>query len=66
MGKIKSVLQYTALCVLIFPTALLPIPYLHEAGLNILFVSVFLTIWSGVDYFYRFQRVFLVAPSSQA
>lgn len=65
MGKIKSVLQYIALCVLIFPLGVLPIPFLHVAGLNILFVSLFLTIWSGFDYFYRFQRVFLAAPSSR-
>ena len=62
LGKIKSVLQYTALCVLIFPATLLPIPYLQELGLIILIVSLILTIWSGFDYFYRFQKVFL-APS---
>jgi len=66
MGKIKSVLQYIALCVLIFPPGLLPIPFLHDAGLNILYVSVLLTIWSGFDYFYRFQKVFLGQPSSRA
>ena len=62
LGKIKSVLQYTALCVLIFPVGLLPIPYLHELGLIILIVSLILTIWSGFDYFYRFQKVFLAPP----
>ena len=62
MGKIKSVLQYIALCVLIFPVGVLPIPFLHEIGLNILYVSLVLTIWSGFDYFYRFQQVFLVTP----
>lgn len=66
MGKIKSVLQYIALCVLIFPPGLLPLPFLHEAGLNILYISVFMTIWSGVDYFYRFQKVFLVRPESRS
>ncbi len=60
LGKIKSVMQYTALCVLIFPDNLLPIPFLREIGLGILFVSLVLTIWSGVDYFYRFQKLFLV------
>ncbi len=59
MGKIKSVMQYTALCVLIFPDNLLPIPFLGEIGLYILYVSMVLTIWSGIDYFYRFQKVFL-------
>lgn len=66
MGKFKSVLQYIALCVLIFPPNLLPIPFLHAAGLNILFISVVLTIWSGFDYFYRFQKVFLVRPESRS
>ena len=62
LGKIKSVLQYTAICVLIFPVGLLPLPYLHELGLIILIVSLILTIWSGFDYFYRFQKVFLAPP----
>ena len=62
LGKIKSVLQYTALCVLIFPLGVLPIPFLHELGLVILYVSAFMTVWSGVDYFYRFQQVYLVDP----
>ncbi len=59
MGKLKSVFQYIALCVLIFPVGLLPIPHLHDIGLYILYVSAFLTVWSGFQYFYRFQRVFL-------
>lgn len=61
LGKIKSVLQYTALCVLIFPENLLPLPFLTELGLVLLAFSLVLTIWSGVDYFYRFQKVFLVS-----
>jgi len=65
MGKIKSVLQYIALCVLIFPLNILPIPFLHVAGLNILIVSLVLTIWSGFDYFYRFQKVFLEPPEAK-
>lgn len=65
LGKIKSVFQYTALCVLIFPLGLLPIPFLHQLGLAILFVSAVLTIWSGVDYFYRFQRVFLTGSGTE-
>ena len=59
LGKIKSISQYTALCILIFPADLLPIPYLHQLGLLILYVSMVLTVWSGVDYFYKFQKVFL-------
>lgn len=64
LGKIKSVMQYTALCVLIFPDNLLPIPFLQEIGLIILAVSLVLTIWSGIDYFYKFQKVFLVGEGS--
>ncbi|MBU0485091.1 MAG: CDP-diacylglycerol--glycerol-3-phosphate 3-phosphatidyltransferase [Proteobacteria bacterium] len=59
LGKLKSILQYTALCVLIFPLGVLPIPFLHQIGLAILYVSLILTIISGADYFYRFQKVFL-------
>ncbi|MGV1100908.1 CDP-diacylglycerol--glycerol-3-phosphate 3-phosphatidyltransferase [Thiovibrio sp. JS02] len=59
MGKLKSVLQYIALCVLIFPMGVLPIPFLHELGLVVLYVSAVMTVWSGADYFYRFQKIFL-------
>ncbi len=59
LGKVKSVFQYTALCILIFPAALLPIPYLHELGRIILYVSLLLTLWSGFDYFLRLQYIYL-------
>lgn len=59
LGKVKSVLQYVALCVLIFPPGVLPIPYLQELGLVILCVSAALTVWSGFDYFYRFKKLYL-------
>ena len=59
LGKFKSVLQYTGLCVLIFPLGVLPIPMLHELGLLIVAISAVMTVWSGIDYFYRFQKVFL-------
>jgi len=59
LGKVKSVLQYVALCILIFPLGVLPLPFLHELGLGILYVSAVMTVWSGVDYFYRFQKIFL-------
>ncbi len=59
LGKFKSVSQYVALCVLIFPLGVLPIPFLHELGLVILYASAFMTVWSGVDYFYKFQQVYL-------
>jgi CDP-diacylglycerol---glycerol-3-phosphate 3-phosphatidyltransferase len=63
LGKFKSISQYTSLCILIFPDALLPIPYLSELGLVILYLALVLTVWSGIDYFYRLQAVFLSTSS---
>ncbi|HCC53424.1 MAG TPA: CDP-diacylglycerol--glycerol-3-phosphate 3-phosphatidyltransferase [Desulfobulbaceae bacterium] len=63
MGKLKSIMQYTALCILIFPLGVVPIPFLHELGKAILYVSAVMTVWSGVDYFYRFQKIFLGSGS---
>jgi CDP-diacylglycerol--glycerol-3-phosphate 3-phosphatidyltransferase len=65
LGKIKSVFQYTALCVLIFPATFLPIPFLHDLGRVILYVSLLLTLWSGFDYFVRLQKIYL-NPSSDS
>lgn len=65
LGKIKSVFQYIALCVLIFPAALLPLPYLHETGGVILYIAMVLTVWSGAEYFIRFQKLYLPTVSSR-
>ena len=65
LGKYKSVFQYIALCVLIFPLGVLPLPFLHQLGLYILYVSAALTVWSGIDYFYKLQRVFLPPASTR-
>jgi len=59
LGKIKSILQYTALCILIFPAGLLPIPFLHEGGRLVLYLSLVLTLWSGLEYMRRFQKIYL-------
>ena len=64
LGKIKSVFQYTALCILIFPLGLFPLPFLHDLGRIILYVSLLLTLWSGFDYFVRLQKIYLT-PGSQ-
>ncbi|MEW6594472.1 MAG: CDP-diacylglycerol--glycerol-3-phosphate 3-phosphatidyltransferase [Thermodesulfobacteriota bacterium] len=64
-GKVKSVSQYVALCVLIFPLGVVPIPFLHELGQLILYFAAGLTVWSGVGYFYRFQQVYLPAVSGR-
>ncbi|MFH7326749.1 CDP-diacylglycerol--glycerol-3-phosphate 3-phosphatidyltransferase [Desulfurivibrio sp. C05AmB] len=65
LGKIKSVFQYIALCVLIFPAALLPLPYLHETGGVILHIAMVLTVWSGAEYFIRFQKLYLSSVSAR-
>lgn len=62
-GKVKSVCQYVALCVLIFPLGVLPLPFLHELGRLILYFAAALTVWSGFGYFYRFQKVYLPVAS---
>jgi len=63
LGKIKSVFQYTALCILIFPLGLLPLPFLHDLGRVILYVSLLLTLWSGSDYFVRLQKIYLTSKN---
>jgi len=59
LGKYKSVFQYIALCVLIYPEELSFIPRLHDLGHVILYISLVLTVWSGISYFIRFQQVYL-------
>ena len=59
LGKWKSLVQLIALGTLVFPMGVLPLPFLHQLGLVLLYIALFLTIWSGVDYFYRFQKVYL-------
>jgi len=64
LGKIKSIFQYTGLCVLIFPAELLPIPYLHDLGRIIIYLSLILTLWSGWDYFFKLQKIYLDTTDS--
>lgn len=59
LGKWKSTIQYIGLGTLIFPLGVLPIPFLHQIGLAIVYVALVLTIWSGIDYFYKLRRIFL-------
>ena len=59
LGKVKSIIQYVGLGTLIFPLGVLPIPFLHHIGQVILYVALIITVWSGIDYFYKLRRVFL-------
>jgi CDP-diacylglycerol--glycerol-3-phosphate 3-phosphatidyltransferase len=63
LGKIKSIIQYIGIGTLIFPLDLLPLPFLHRLGMGILYVALVLTIWSGLDYFYKLKQIFLAPPS---
>lgn len=65
MGKIKSIIQYIGLGTLIFPLDLLPLPFLHRLGLMIVYVSLVVTIWSGIDYFLKLKDLFLAPPASR-
>ncbi len=58
LGKIKSIMQYIGIGILILPAALLPVPHLHLIGLIIIYAAMLLTIWSGIDYFYKLRRMF--------
>lgn len=65
LGKIKSVAQYLGLGILIFPPDLLHLPFLHRLGLMIMYISLVLTIWSGMDYFFKLKNLFLAPPASR-
>jgi CDP-diacylglycerol--glycerol-3-phosphate 3-phosphatidyltransferase len=64
LGKLKSITQYVGLGILIFPLGVLPIPFLHEIGMILVYAALILTLWSGADYFYRLRRVFLAEEDS--
>lgn len=59
LGKYKSATQLTALSILIFPPALAPFSWLHPLGEILLYLALFLTLWSGIQYFHHFRRVYL-------
>ena len=63
--KDKAFFQLIALNILVFPPNLLPIPFLHDIGTIVLYIALGLTLWSGIDYFLRFQKVFLESAGSK-
>jgi CDP-diacylglycerol--glycerol-3-phosphate 3-phosphatidyltransferase len=58
IGKIKSNFQYFGISFLLFPLGVLPVPYLHEIGQILLYISLVMAIWSGIDYFYNLRSIF--------
>ncbi len=59
IGKIKSNFQYFGLGFLIFPEGVVPVPFQHEIGTILLYISMVLAVWSAVVYFYSLRDVFL-------
>jgi len=59
IGKIKSNFQYFGLGFLIFPLGVLPVPYQHEIGTVLIYISLILALWSAVVYTYNLRDVFL-------
>jgi len=59
LGKWKSTIQYIGLGTLIFPLGVLPIPHLYQMGLAVVYLALVLTVWSGIEYFYKLRRIFL-------
>ncbi|MFA5537285.1 MAG: CDP-alcohol phosphatidyltransferase family protein, partial [Bacillota bacterium] len=55
LGKFKTITQVVAISTLLLVD--LPIPYLNSIGLVLLYFAVFMTIWSGVDYFFKARKL---------
>jgi len=58
IGKLKSNFQYFGLGFLIFPLNVLPVPYQHQIGTLLIYISLVLALWSGAVYAYRLRAVF--------
>jgi len=59
VGKFKSNFQYFGLGFLIFPLGVLLVPYQHQTGTVLIYISLVLALWSGCVYAYRLRDVFL-------
>ncbi len=55
LGKFKTITQVVAISTLLLVD--LPIPYLNNIGLALLYFAVFMTLWSGVDYFMKARKL---------
>lgn len=58
LGKIKTVTQIVAIISLLFNNIYfesIGVPF----GTIMLYIALFFTVWSGVDYFYKNRRIFL-------
>lgn len=57
LGKLKATLQIISLIALLIHFQYVGINF-HDLGTLLLWLALFLTVWSGVDYFVRFYRLF--------
>jgi len=62
LGKYKSTFQYIGLGFLIFPLGVWPVPYQYEIGRGLIYISLFLALWSAIVYFYDLRSIFLEPP----
>ncbi len=58
LGKYKSNFQYFGLGFLIFPVDALNLPYQHEIGMVLIYISLVLAVWSAFEYFYKLRSIF--------
>lgn len=57
LGKAKTILQISSIIALLIHFTYLGIDF-HALGEALLWLALVLTVWSGVDYFMRFYRLF--------
>ena len=68
VGKLKTVFQFTAIVPLMIHYTYdigIPIDF-HMIGTVLLYIALVLTIWSGIDYFYRFYKEYEIREDGEA
>ena len=59
LGKIKANFQYYGIGFLIFPVGVLPIPYQHQFGIALIWLSIVMSLWSAANYTYQLRDIFV-------
>ena len=57
-GKIKTVLQMFAVIILILGLAVSAYPIIYKVGMIVFYASLFMTVYSGVEYVYKNRDIF--------
>ena len=59
MGKLKTITQMLAVCVLfIYTLPILPNQVFYVIGQVLMYLAMILTLWSGIDYIIKCKEVF--------